>query len=129
MSMSITQRGFINRILNRYNKNDLKPSNTPYLLGLKLEQNLEKAPESNINQFQQEISSLIYITIFTRPDLTFSVNFLARFMANPSPDHFKALDRIWAYLKTTSNYALNINYLEQQSSKTKLNILGYSNAD
>ena len=32
---------------------------------------------------------LIYITIFTRPNLVYSVNYLARFIANPSIEHFK----------------------------------------
>ena len=132
-SLQITQQGFINRLLKRYNKDNIKPKTTPYILGLKYEPYTEKALPADINRFQQEIGSLIYLTIYTRPDLTYAVNFIARFMSNPSPEHFKALDQIWGYLKETSNYAISIDLTSLksliQSANYKLNIKGYSDAD
>ena len=123
-ALTITQRGFINKILNKYNKTSLKPTSNPLKLGVKLEKYLEKASLEDINKYQQEIGSLIYITTFTRPDLAFPINYLARFMSNPSIDHFKALNIIWAYLLNTKDYGL-----EYKFQSTPLNLIGYSDAD
>ena len=123
-TLTITQKGFINKILNKYNKTSLKPKSNPLQLGVKLERFLENAPKEDINKYQQEIGSLIYITTFTRPDLAFPINYLARFMANPSKDHLKALDIIWAYLLNTKDYGLEYNF-----QSTPLNLVGYSDAD
>ena len=45
-------------------------------------------------------------------------------MANPSKDHLKALDIIWAYLLNTKDYGLEYNF-----QSTPLNLVGYSDAD
>jgi hypothetical protein len=38
----------------------------------------------------------------TRPDLAFPIGYLARYMANPSSQHFKLLKKAWEYLENTS---------------------------
>ena len=86
-SLIITQRSFINKILTKFNKLNNRPKSIPIPIGIKLKKLLE--PSSIIKRFQQEIGSLIYLTIFTRPDLVYSVNYLARFMLNPSIEHYK----------------------------------------
>ena len=48
-SLIITQRSFINNILNRFNKLNNKPKSIPILIGIKLEKFLE--PSSIIKQF------------------------------------------------------------------------------
>jgi len=94
-SLIITQKSFINKILNKYNKANNKPKNLPLPVGLKLHKNLEKQQDSKlVNLYQQELGSLIYITIFTRPDLIYYVNYLARFMSNPSLEHYNYLNEI-----------------------------------
>jgi hypothetical protein len=105
----------------------------------KLESNLDKATPIDINSYQQQIGSLIYITIFTRPDLAFAVNYLARFMSNPSILHFKSLDYLWGYIKNTKNlgliYNLNPNLqslsIEQLVNNlvNKLDLIGSTDAD
>ena len=66
-SLIIIQRNFINKILTKFNKLNNKPKSIPIPIGIKLEKFLE--PSSIIKQFQQEIGSLIYLTIFTGPEL------------------------------------------------------------
>jgi len=61
-----------------------------------------------IKDFQQEIGSLIYLTIFTRPDLVYSVDYLARLMSNPSLEHYNYLNNIFSYLVSTQNYGLDL---------------------
>lgn len=42
----------------------------------------------------------------TRPDLAHTHSKLARFTANPGPEHFKALKQVLAYIKGTIDYCL-----------------------
>ncbi|RYE04909.1 MAG: hypothetical protein EOP33_08175, partial [Rickettsiaceae bacterium] len=130
-SLIITQRNFLNKVLFKYNKKDNKPKSIPLPIGIKLSKNLE---ESTLTKdFQQQIGSLIYLTIFTRPDLVYSVNYLARFMSNPSLEHYNYLDYIFSYLVKTKNLGLDLTLEPTQSatSKTSNNIklVGVSDAD
>jgi hypothetical protein len=63
-------------------------------LGVRLKPNPEKALESEIHSFQQQIGLLIYLMTSTRPDLAFLIGQLARYMANPYSSHFRALQRV-----------------------------------
>ena len=130
-SLIITQRNFIAKILGKYNKQNNKPKSLPLPMGIKLEKNLEES--TIIRDLQRQIGSLIYLTIFTRPDLVYSVNYLARYMSNPSLEHYKHLDHIFSYLVNTRNSGLDLTLESSQSaSNSRLNsisLVGVSNAD
>jgi hypothetical protein len=127
-SLIITQRSFINKILTKFNKLNNRPKSIPIPIGIKLEKLLE--PSSIIKRFQQEIGSLIYLTIFTRPDLVYSVNYLARFMSNPSIEHYKYLDNIFSYLLKTKELGLDLTIKQSTKYTTKLlDLVGISDAD
>jgi hypothetical protein len=136
-SLVITQRSFISKILNKYNKANNKPKTLPLPIGVKLNKNLES---SNIKElYQQEIGSLIYLTIFTRPNLVYSINYLARFMSNPSIEHYNYLNKVWCYLVKTRDLGLDLTLEPLKQSATNsnnnnnlvksLNLLGISDAD
>ena len=128
-SLSISQEGYIIRLLERYNKTKLKPLKKPYIEGRILDGFDGQASKDDILQYQKEIGALIYLTIYTRVDLAFRVGQLARFMSNPSSDHFQALNDVWAYLNTTKSYAIGFSMFNKQSTLNDLNIIGYTDAD
>lgn len=80
-----------------------------------------------------QIGSLIYITIFTRPDLVYSVNYLARFMSNPSLEHYKYLDYIFSYLLKSKNLGLDLTLKSKQATSNttsnSIKLVGISDAD
>ena len=119
----LSQRQFIDQIMRKFNKNALKPTENPTQKGIKLQPNLEKASEADIKEFQKEIGSLLYLTTATRPDLAYSVGNCARYMSNPSIEHFNALNKIWRYLAKTARYSL----IYQSDQKPLLK--GYCDAD
>ena len=64
---------------------------------LKLEPNEENAEESKGNSdtlYASLIGSLMYLTVATRPDISYVVNRLAAFTANPSLEHWTAAKKI-----------------------------------
>ena len=55
--------------------------------------------------YPSTIGSLIYL-LNTRPDITFAVTKLAKFMQMPGRRHFKALIRLLGYLRDNSEYGI-----------------------
>ena len=49
---------------------------------------------------------MIYLAICTRPDISYAVSYLSRFSANPGVPHWKAVKRIFRYLKGTIDLQL-----------------------
>jgi hypothetical protein len=142
-SIIITQRSFINKILEKFNKLYNKPKTIPIPLGVKISKNLDNLENNTIiKDYQKEIGSLIYLTIFTRPDLVYSVNYLARYMSNPSLEHYKYLNNIFSYLNKTRDLGLDLTLqsIEQSKAnnpitntiknlKNSINLIGISDSD
>lgn len=52
----------------------------------------------------------MYLTIFTRPDISFSVAFLARQVYFPAEQHLRFAKRIICYVTGTESYGLLYSY-------------------
>jgi len=71
--------------------------------------------------YRSIVGSLQYITLSTRPDISFAVNQLSRYMENPGQSHWTAGKRVLRYLKDTANTGLLYKDYSQNSS-TKIEI-------
>jgi hypothetical protein len=58
-------------------------------------------------RYSQIIGSLIYLASATRPDISFVVSKVSRFVSKPGDDHWRALERVMRYLKSTLNYEIH----------------------
>jgi hypothetical protein len=65
----------------------------------------------------------MYISVATRPDITFAVAQLAKFGKNPGIAHWTALKRVYTYLKKTWALCLTLDGTDDA------NLVGYSDAD
>jgi hypothetical protein len=105
--------------------------------------------------YRELIGCLLWISMGTRPDISYAVNQCARYSSDPKPEHWTACLRILRYLKGTSDHGLHYHkhhshYLGQnvpnKASMTdlkqpfsfassfypgsqKVNVFGYSDAD
>jgi hypothetical protein len=75
----------VENVLSRFGYKDSKPSPTPYDLSLVLRKN--KGISRDQLRYSQMIESLIYLASATRPDISFAVSKLSRFISNPGDDH------------------------------------------
>jgi hypothetical protein len=117
--ISMSQSLYSRRILVKYGYSKLNSATTPMEHGLMLEPNQNQATSAEINRFQQEVGSLIYLITRTRPDLAQSVVTVARYMANPNSSHRAALKRIWRYLAGTTSYQMRFKAIETKPELTK----------
>lgn len=56
--------------------------------------------------YREAVGSLLYLAIATRPDIAYAVGQVSKYGQNPGLAHWRAVMRIFKYLRGTSDYAL-----------------------
>ena len=122
-SVWIGQRGYTESILKKFGMEECKPVGTPVDVSSKL--TCATADDDCIDQqrYQSAIGSLMYLSVSTRPDISYAVSSLARFSSKPSKEHWTALKRLLRYLKGSTNYG--IRYTKEGTNEC----IGFSDAD
>ena len=103
--ITLLQSHYVEKILSRFGYSDCKPSPTPYDASVLLRKNRRIARDQL--KYSQIIGSLMYLASATRPDISFAVSKLSRFVSKPGDVHWKALERVLRYLKGTANYGIH----------------------
>nr|GFB65338.1 zinc finger, CCHC-type [Tanacetum cinerariifolium] len=58
-------------------------------------------------EYSRAIGCLMYAMTSARPDIAYVVGRLSRFTSNPSRQHWKAITRVFKYLRGTNDYGLS----------------------
>lgn len=104
--MSLSQEKYIDSLAEKYKLKDGKLYNTP------MEENLKCNPAINLCEnikYRNLIGELLYISCGTRPDISYSVNYLSRFQNCYDNSHYKYALRILKYLYYTKSLKLNFD--------------------
>nr|GEY31087.1 zinc finger, CCHC-type [Tanacetum cinerariifolium] len=101
----ITQSHYIEIILKKFNREDCSLVSTPMDPVEKLKPNTGK-PVDQL-EYSRAIGCLMYAMIITRPDIAYAVGRLRRFTSNPSRQHWKAITRVFNFLRGTKDYGLS----------------------
>lgn len=104
--LKISQKKYTQEILKKFNMEDSKPVVTPFDLNLKFEDEFQVKEEFQNLPYRKLIGSLMYLTMGTRVDITYAVNYLSQFNSKYSDVHWKAAKRILRYLKGTSDHGI-----------------------
>mmetsp|Transcript_16535 Transcript_16535/g.39812 ORF Transcript_16535/g.39812 Transcript_16535/m.39812 type:complete len:477 (-) Transcript_16535:1846-3276(-) len=104
----LTQSTLARELLDRHGMSSCKPVSLPMEPGRHLlDSDRPDTPDPAMSQTYQEIvGSLQYLCTWTRPDLLFATNQLAKHMSNPGRVHMAAAHRVLRYLKGTADYGL-----------------------
>jgi hypothetical protein len=105
-SITLSQEKYTKDLLARYDPNgQLKPKSTPFEVGLKLsKESGEQLPDGKV--YRELVGALLYLASNTRPDISYAVSVLSRFMSSPTESHWNAAKRVLRYLKGTINQSL-----------------------
>lgn len=117
----LDQEQYISQVLERFNMNDCKSVSTPMVKNVSLDKTNSEDCQSEL-PYQQLLGSLMYISVLTRPDITFAVNYLSQFNNCFTEEHWKSAKRILRYLQGTKGYSLAF---KRDNSK----LIGYVDAD
>lgn len=85
------------KILQQHNMNNCKPVSTPMVKDFQVceKEEIIEAPYGEL------IGSLTYLSMMTRPDITFATSYLSRYLDKPTASLWQAAKRILRYLKGT----------------------------
>ena len=79
--------------------------------------------------YRSILASCLYISTWTRPDLSFSLSKLCKYMQNPGPVHITALKRLLRYLQKTISVGLNYSFKAPPPSSGVYGYYDASHAD
>ncbi|KAG8503399.1 hypothetical protein CXB51_001318 [Gossypium anomalum] len=123
----LSQKGYIEKVLCRFNMQSAKPVSTPLAAHFRLSSALSPQSDDEIEYmshvpYSSAVGSLMYAMVCSRPDLSYAVSAVSRYMANPGKEHWKAVQWILRYLRGTTDVCL-------QFGRTKDGVIGYVDAD
>lgn len=121
-SISIKQTTYINELLKRFKMTDCKSMSTPGDSKVKLEASNEQ-PNTNI-PYQEAVGALLYLSIISRPDITFQVCKASQFNKCYNDIHYSAVKRIFRYLKGTTDTGITYS-----PDPNNFNLIAYCDAD
>ena len=127
----INQKNYIDKIIEKFkNLKESKEVDIPIQPNHKLTNDLKDESEIlrsfvDPTRYRQVIGSLIYLMTCTRPDISYSVSVLSRFMQEPRELHWRFLTRLLKYIKTTRNYGL----IYKKSTQSEVKLIGYTDSD
>ena len=124
-----SQQKYVENILERFGMEDCKPLAIPLDSNSKLLRDMNPQIPEEIEAmknvpYQSVVGSLVYAMIGTRVDIAYAVGVISQYMANPGPQHWIAVKRIFRYLKGTLDHVLQYG-----GSSLSLQVVGYCNAD
>lgn len=125
-TLHLSQTSYIRTILERFNMENAKPVPTPMESGLI--NNNWSCPETQHEPagevpYRQAIGSLMFLMVGSRPDIAFSVCYLAKFYEAPLLAHWKAVKRVLRYISGTRNEGISYGGMSDSIA------FGYSDAD
>ncbi|KAK2454958.1 hypothetical protein QL285_002459 [Trifolium repens] len=118
------QAKYANEILRKFEMMDCNSSVTPADTKVKIEDD-NISEEVNSTMFRQLVGSLRYLCQ-SRPDTSYVVGYISRFMSKPLKSHFLAAKRILRYINGTIHYGVLFPY---SSKRENLELVGFSDAD
>ncbi|KAL1194917.1 Retrovirus-related Pol polyprotein from transposon TNT 1-94 [Cardamine amara subsp. amara] len=126
--LSLSQKGYINKVLERYGMANCSIGKAPIQKGDKF--SLKQCPKNELELKEMEripyasvVGSLNYVQTCTRPDISFAVGVLGRYQSNPGMEHWKAAKKVLRYLQGTKEFMLT--YRRSDS----IEVVGYSDSD
>ena len=119
--VKMSQAKYVDKILERFQMEDCKPRSTPCEQKLNYSENADMMID--VRKYREAVGSLIYLTVCTRPDLSFIVSKLSQYFSEPTEEQWVTVKHVLRYLKGTVDKELCYKKCEA------LGIQAYSDAD
>eukprot|EP00253_Pinus_taeda_P001860 PITA_01860 len=113
-NLSLLPQKYVERVLENFCMNNVKPVNVPLPSHFKLSSvlsprtNDEKRYMSHV-PYANAIGNLMYAIVSTRPNISHVVRVVSRFMVNPSEEHWQVVKCVLRYLRATSDHCIIFN--------------------
>jgi hypothetical protein len=108
--IALSQQKYLEGLLDQFGFTNTRPIPTPVLAN----QHLAKlpSPEVDIKFYQCAMGALMYPSLCTYLDISYTVTTLSHHAANPGSEHLHALECVFCYLHATTDYQLVLLWLK-----------------
>jgi hypothetical protein len=72
--------------------------------------------------YSSVVGSLMYAMVCSRPDLSYAMSLVSRYMSNPGKEHWRTVQWIFRYLRGITNFCLKFD-------RTDKGLIGYVDSD
>lgn len=110
-TITLSQPAYIQSMLDDYYMANAEPAFTPMHDGVRLSAKMSPTTPTEIERmkrvpYREAVGRLLYLSIATRPDISYAVGVLCRFLSNPGEQHWNAVKHLLRYLKHSINIKL-----------------------
>ena len=128
--LSLSQKGYLEKVMERFGMQSSKPVNTPLAAHFKLSAALSPQTEEEVEHmsrvpYASAVGSIMYAMVCTRPDISHAVSVVSRYMDNPGKAHWQAVKWILRYLRGTTD----VGIIYDRSNNTSGSVIGYVDSD
>ncbi|UYV72725.1 hypothetical protein LAZ67_10000411, partial [Cordylochernes scorpioides] len=124
-SIFIHQSSYIDKILSKFNMADCIPASVPMDPSVILTKQDCPTPEQKEKMpkfpFREAVGSLMFASCVSRPDFTYAVSQVSKFLEYPGPAHCTTVKNIFRYLKGTPHMGILFTGQDQ--------LVGFSDSD
>ena len=125
-SLFLHQTAYIQRILKRFSMDQAHPLSAPLMGRSKTNDDPyspceEEEEELDKPRYLAVVGALLYLTTYTRPDISFAVSVLSRHSQIPTSPHWGEVKHLFRYLRGTED--LSLHYTQDQIP----GFIGYAN--
>jgi hypothetical protein len=109
-SILLHQKTYVQNVLKRFGSEIGHGAPTPMVPGMKLRKNedSENTVKLQVLEYKSLVASLIYLSTSTRPDISFTVSLLSRYLDSPGIQHWNAIQHLLQYLYLTQNMGIEL---------------------
>jgi len=97
-TLKLTQERLAKDLVDKYGLGDAKKKTTPMSVALKLKASDGDPLDRDTYDYASLVGSLLYLSVCTRPDISYAVGVLSKFMANPTTTHWNAAKAVLRYV-------------------------------
>lgn len=101
--ITLSQQKYVTELLEKFHMSDCNPVKTPMEVSIKFVK--AETPDESL-PYRELIGSLNYLSVSTRPDISFCISKLSQYLTCYDKSHWTAAKRVLRYLKGTVNYRL-----------------------
>ena len=114
----LSQHNYINKVLQRFNMHDSKPVSTLIAPHFKLSAAQCSSSDEDVEymskvSYSSAVGSLMYAMVCSRPNLSYAISLVSKYMSNPGKEYWKTVQRIFRYLRGTTDSCLKFERTDQ----------------